>query len=484
MFSLSGKLKNIGFWIFLFLIIVYIPLFIIYFSKGTKSIIDYLFNEMAKNGYLNLDKNNKNIKKRASINFINNKNIKKRISINFKNNKNLQKRASIIYDKNKKLKKRDTINYLNNFDNKTQNLKKRKSIKHSPPKKRKSIQICDNNKEIKIKKRKSKRFSIKNKIYEDISSEKNIKFSDKKDIEIINQINIEKKDKKNNFGILPTQGIDKNKEEINEKVGSTINFNLININLNNIKEITPKNSLQILNNYTFNEAIKYDMRSICAIFYIFILSKEPICHTFLYKSQIEIFPLRLCVLIFIISNDLALNALFYLDDKISQKYKYAKNLFLFSFSSNITIILLSTLIGFIFMTLFTNLSNTTNSIRDIFRKEEENLRAKKKYVVSEQRKKEILNEIVNILKKHKIKVISLIIIEILLMIFFWYYTTAFCHVYSNTQISWLLDSLLSMLSRLVVILIFSLGFAKLYRLAIQSNTHCIYKFVLFFYSFG
>ena len=182
--------------------------------------------------------------------------------------------------------------------------------------------------------------------------------------------------------------------------------------------------------------------------------------------------------------DLALNAVFYFDDKISEKYKYTRNLFLFTFSNNITIILLSTLIGFFFMTLFTNLNNSVNNIRDIFRKEEEKIKKDKKYKVDEKRKKEIIIEIEKILKKHKIKVICFIIIEALLILFFWYYVTAFCHVYSSTQLSWLLDSFLSILSRLVIILLFSLGFAKIYRISIESNTYSIYRFVLFFYSFG
>ena len=173
-----------------------------------------------------------------------------------------------------------------------------------------------------------------------------------------------------------------------------------------------------------------------------------------------------------------------MDDIISKKYKYAINLFLFTFNNNITIILLSTLIGFIFMTLFTNLSNSINDIRDIFRKEEDKLKQNKKYIVTEKRKKEILGQIEKALKKHKIKVIILIFIEFSFILFFWYYVTAFCHVYSSTQISWLLDSFLSMLSRLIIIILLSFLFAKLYRIAIESNIHCIYKFVLFFYSFG
>ena len=181
---------------------------------------------------------------------------------------------------------------------------------------------------------------------------------------------------------------------------------------------------------------------------------------------------------------MALNAFFYLDDKISKKYRYVQNLFLFTFNNNITIILLSTFIGFVFMTIFTNLNNSTNKLRDVFRKEEDKLLKNKKYKVTEQRKKEILVEVDQILRKHKIKIIILIIIEISLILFFWYYVTAFCHVYASTQLSWLFDSFLSMLSRLIIEVLLSLGLAKLYRIAVEANTHTIYKIVLFLYSCG
>ena len=84
-----------------------------------------------------------------------------------------------------------------------------------------------------------------------------------------------------------------------------------------------------------------------------------------------------------------------MDDKISEKYYYAQNFFLFAFSNNITVILLSTFTGFLFMTLFTNLSNSTNEMRNIFREEEEKLTKNKKYNVSDKRKKEIINMLNN-----------------------------------------------------------------------------------------
>ena len=95
-----------------------------------------------------------------------------------------------------------------------------------------------------------------------------------------------------------------------------------------------------------------------------------------------------------------------------------------------------------------------------------------------------MEEIEIILKKYKIKVFIFIIIELILMIFFWYYVVAFCQVYSSTQISWLFDSFLSMLSRIFIDLLLSLLFAKLYRIAVESNVQCLYKLSLFLYSFG
>ena len=111
------------------------------------------------------------------------------------------------------------------------------------------------------------------------------------------------------------------------------------------------------------------------------------------------------------------------------------------------------------------------------------MKANKKYKVTDERKKEIIKEIEKILKKYKIKVFVFMFIEFMLMLFFWYYVTVFCHVYSSTQKSWLIDSFLTMLSRIIIDFLLCLGFAKLYRMAVEANVHALYKLSLFFYSF-
>ena len=457
-FSLEGKLNNIGFWIFLVLVLVHIPLLFSFFRKGLKPVKEYLLKEMKEYGYIK-DKKTKDSappKNKAIRNRKRSKSSKIKYNSSSINNFDISDRYIIneinYASKTKSNEQKNGSVTTKTSDNKNIKMDKNTITNHS---KTKSKTIGP------IKVQRANKKKLKSAI-------------------------VSKKKKKNVIGYLPTQNLElENKIKLNEQGKNNIfNLNLITINLNQKDKNIPNSSRHILNNYTYEEAIKYDMRQTCEIFYIFLLSKQPIFHAFLFRSPLELFPLRLCLLIFIISSDLDLNAIFYLDDKISEKYQYTRGLFLFAFSNNITIILLSTLIGFFFMTFFTNLSNATYNIREVFKKEELKLKKNKRYKVTEKRKKEILEEIEHILKIYKIKVIIVVIIEVLMMIFFWYYITAFCHVYSSTQTSWLLDSFLSMLSRLVIELLVSLGFAKLYTMSVVSNCECLYKFVLFFYCFG
>ena len=256
------------------------------------------------------------------------------------------------------------------------------------------------------------------------------------------------------------------------------------MNFSRKKKHIPPESHIILNNYTFEEALKYDHRQLCEIFYIFALVKQIFFYTFLYRSPLVLFPLRFCLLIFIISSDLALNALFYFNENISKKYRSGKNLFLFTFSDNVIIIFLSTFVGFIFLTLLSKLSNFTNNIREVFKNEETKLKKDKKYIITEQRKEEIIFEIDNILKKYKLRIIILFIVEMIFMLFFWYFVIAFCHVYKATQKSWLLDSCLSILFRAIIELSISFILAKIYKISLAGETECIYKCVMFLYNFG
>ena len=431
-FSLNNKSNNIGFIIFSILVIIYIIFILIQIKKGIKPVYDYLYKEMIKHGYLNEDdpkffENKKLQENKIEINY-GTKIIKFPGIINNNNSSHINKKKKVKIKIKRKIKKKVLA---------------------------KSIQIKELNTSIYEKENKIKD-NENNKNSKGFQSFEKIKLENTKKLLVENDSDEEDK----NFGIIK-----------------------INIKLN-IKKYIPKDSNQSLLNYTFDEAIRYDKRNIFRILYIYLLSKQIIFRTFLQKSPLELYQLRFTLLIFMLSCDLALNALFYFNDNISKKYHNASNLFLFTFNNNITIIIYSTLISYFLLTLLSKLSNSTNSIRNIFRKEEAKIKKNKHYIYDDKTKKNIFHEVENVLKYFKIKIIILVIIETIMILFFWYFVTAFCHVYSSTQTSWLLDSFLSILSRFMCELIFAFLFAKLYLISVGSNIETFYKIILCIYNFS
>ena len=458
-FKFKLKMTNIGFWIFTILNISHFPLLFHYCYTEIKPVYDFVINEMIKFGYLNKNINNINNDKKG-------KKVKSIINKKKKFGKKKMKKKENSNDNPPRKNKKNNKNQGNNPIIKNFMFIKNNIIEKS---RTKIIKINDNDSKRKLKKRKYKTQKMKKNII-NISKNDNSNY-------IMN-----KKNKK--LGLSNQETINPNDKSKN-KSKNIIDFPLITINLNKINknDYCPSNSYRILNIYSFEEAIKYDQRSICEIFFIYLLSKQAIFHAFFFKSPFELFSLRLCLLFFIFSCDLALNAFFYFNDNISKKYKYAKSLFLFTFNNNLNVILLSTFVGFVLLTLFIKLSNSTFALREIFRNEEEKMKKDNKYKVTEKRKMEIKNEIEKIFKNYKIKIIIFVLVELLFMIFFWYFVTIFCHVYPSTQTSWLFDSFLSMISRIIIDALICFGLAKLYRIAVDSNINCIYKFAMFLYGF-
>lgn len=167
--------------------------------------------------------------------------------------------------------------------------------------------------------------------------------------------------------------------------------------------------------------------------------------------------MRLSIFIFSYSCDFALNALFYLNDNISDKYHYqGENLYWFTLVNNLTISIFSTVISYLLVKTLNILTNSKDAIELLFRKQEKLLRKSQKYKVKIEDKKEILKNLGIIYKTLKIKIIFYISIEFSFLLFFLYYITAFCEVFKNTQISWLYDSFISFIinSYRIIIIIY------------------------------
>ena len=428
-FTIKDNLANLGFWIFLGLMLLNILLLILYIC-GLKSIKTYISQEMANNGYVG----------RSDQAFCH--------------------------------------NYVKKLDKLIDRLNKMKSDfikKNEPPKRRKGRK-----KRLKNNSEGNGLISLKN------SSNNKENLGDK--IKLLKS-RMDKTKRVRNFSSTNDVLIKDGKK----KIGSTkyvqnnnFHLNLININVNEVKKKTyiPNISEQILNIYSFKEAIEYDKRSFFTIYYIFLIAKQVIMHAVFFRSPIEPLPIRLSLLKFMLGCDLALNAIFYTDDKVSEKYNSTKSAITFAFTNNLSVLLLSTLIGYVMFIFLANLNNSTNQIRNLFKEEEDKLKSNPKYTVSLLRKKEIVCEVKRIMRNHKIKIIIFYIVEYACMIFFWYYVTIFCNIYKKTQLSWLLDSLLTIIIRIMIDFLLNIILALFYKLSIWIKSSCLYRVMIFLYSFS
>ena len=282
----------------------------------------------------------------------------------------------------------------------------------------------------------------------------------------------------------------KNKKKINlESIEDNKNcpgyYLLIQIDANNENKREPPQSKYILNNYNYKSAIKYDNRDFWRIYYIVLLSKENILSTFFFKSSLETQSLRLSLFIFNYSCDMALNALFYLNQKISDKYHYeGENLFFFTLVNNLVISISSTLLCYILVKIFNLLISSKDSFEKIFRLEEEKMRKNKNYKVNSQNKKVIYKKIIYTFRILKIKILCYIISEFILLLFFFYYITAFCEVYQSTQISLISDSFISFLFSILLEFVESFLLSALYMTSIRYKIQKLYSIIIFFYEIG
>ena len=296
-----------------------------------------------------------------------------------------------------------------------------------------------------------------------------------------------------NKNIYKTQILNKNKKRKSLKNNNTntkLNkeekfpgyYNLIQINANNSLKNKPPNSKFILDNYNYEEALKYEMRDFWRIYFICLLSKEKILNTFFFKSPLESKFIRISLFIFSYSCDFALNAFFYFNDKISDKYHYeGDSLYLFILVNNITICIFSTVLSYFLVKSLYLLTNSKAKIELLFREEEQKMRKNKKYKVDTNKKKSIYNNLLEIFKCMKIKIVCYIIIEFLLMLFFLYFITAFCEVYRDTQMSLLYDFFISFILSIPLELLISFIISLLYIAAIKLQIKFLYNISLFSY---
>ena len=442
-FDFKRKKNNFGFWIYLIFVVINIICFIYYFIFGINSVKIFVLKEMLKNGYLiNLSKNISCPIKKQTNNLTKIKYKKKFKTTRIKDNKDYENKSS---SKNKIFK--ENIIQIEKLIKNNKSQKAKKNIKIKNP-----IMIFQYN-YYKLNKNKNKSNSVKSLIKAEKKKNKNNKIKKKVNLKSV-------EDNKNCPGY----------------------YLLIQIDANNENKREPPESKYILNNYNYENAIKYDNRDFWRIYYIVLLSKENILNTFFFKASLETQSLRLSLFIFNYSCDMALNALFYFNQKISDKYHYeGENLFFFTLVNNLVICISSTLFCYVLVKFFNLLISSKDSFENVFRSQEEKMRKNKNYKVNSENKKVIYQNIIYIFKILKIKIMCYIIFEFILLLFFFYYITAFCEVYQSTQTSLITDSFISFLFSIPLEFFDSFLLSALYVTSLKYKFQKLYDIIIFFY---
>ena len=179
-----------------------------------------------------------------------------------------------------------------------------------------------------------------------------------------------------------------------------------------------------------------------------------------YNSKI----IKILLFFFSSSLDLTVNALFFTDDTMHKIYQDKGK---FNFLYQIPQILYSTLISRFIDSLIKNFALTQDNIVEIKQETElKNLELKHK----------------KLLKVLKIKFIVYFILTFITLIFFWYYLSCFCGIYISTQIHLIKDTIISLITSLLIPfgLFLVPGIFRIPALKeVKQNRKCLYKFSSF-----
>ena len=333
-------------------------------------------------------------------------------------------------------------------------LKENKKIVEPPPKKLKN-KISDSNliqegkntekkkKNKKRKRRKARRARKSSRSYRERKRSRN-------------EINISVANSK-----ISEFGTKKNMNEETEKNKITIFKS--STSMNKFNDIPNKQESNLddldLNNLKYEKAVDLDKRTLFQIYWSRLKSKHMIIYTFFSWHNHNLIYIKIARFIFLICTSMAMNVIFFSDSSMHKLYiDYG----VYNFLQQIPQIIYSSLVSLVIEILIGFLSFTDNNIYQIRQIEEFEPEKIKK-----------------IFKKMKIKLIMFFVVTFLFFAFYWYLISSFCAVYTNTQVTYIKDSVSSFCLGLVYPFIIQFFFALLRIFALRDKNSCssfLYKF--------
>ena len=231
----------------------------------------------------------------------------------------------------------------------------------------------------------------------------------------------------------------------------------------NKEEIKEKKQLDMfeLNNLEYVEACELDTRGFCSTYWSVLMREHIILFTFFNCYDYNLFYIKIERFFILICTQMTINGLFFIHESMHRKYVTGED---FTFVQKLPQLLFTLIGAHIIEVILCYLSMTDTQIYQI------------KALPKEEKSGE---EIINIMDQIKRRLVGFFIFTFLLFLFYWYFISAFCAVYQNTQIIFLRDSSISILTSFLDPFIIY-GITTFLRLISLSSCYkkklgCIYK---------
>ena len=268
-----------------------------------------------------------------------------------------------------------------------------------------------------------------------------------------------KKKRKNSFRksakrlIKKPEIYNKNEYQISDIPKEELDFNTENENKNfdNFE----------LNNLDYDKACELDERGCCKTYWSVLMREHIILVTFFAGYDYNLFYVKMERFFVLICTQFTMNGLFFIHESMHRKYVQGEDL---TFVEKIPQLLFTLIVSHIIEVILCCLSMTDTPIYEI------------KALSKKQNSGEKIIDIIDCMKS---KLTIFFIFTFFLFLFYWYFISAFCAVYQNTQVIFLRDSGLSILtSFLDPFIIYGITtFLRIISLSVcfKKKLGCIYK---------
>ena len=234
----------------------------------------------------------------------------------------------------------------------------------------------------------------------------------------------------------------KNKEENSDKNNKNINYDDYE-----------------LNNMDYYEACNSDKRSCLRTYWSVLIREHYVLFTFCSRNDYNLFYVKIERFFILVCTEMTMNGMFFVHETM-----YKKQTGDTSFTQKIPQFIFSLIISHVIEIILCFLGMTDvhyYEIKSLPKKEQNDER------------------IFKILDKLKRKLITFFVFTFLLFLFYWYFISAFCAVYQNTQVIFLRDSGISILTSLIDPFIIYAFTCILRRISLskccKNKLSCIYK---------